>query len=291
MSETFDAVADAMANAEAVLPANSAPQAEPIAETQAEDTAPPASADPNDDAPPEDAHETKSRAEQRIKQLAARDREAREEIAFLREQLARQQPQQPAPTQAAPSLPADLAQWVGDEPKPDAFPAGEFDPGYLRAVARFEARSEQAHAILAQRVNATRQQEDARARAFFEASAKAEKDLPDYREVVGTLGHSLAPWQANMLAEAGPEVAYTIGKDAEATARIRAARHPTAVALELGRTMERLAASKAASAAPPPQPSAAPAPPPKVVRGSSAPAGFDWATADVSSIQKRLNGG
>ena len=290
MSEAVDPIAEAVASMEAVQPSGD-PQAVETAEPQADQTpAPPASAEelPDD---PTDAPETPSRGEKRVQQLLAERHQLRERLAYL-EGIA-QRGQQPATEQAnqpkAPPLPQDLAQWVGDEPKPETFPAGEFDPQYLRAIARYEARSEQAQAVVMQRVHAARANEAQRAQAFFEKAAEAEKNHADFREVVGGLGQSLAAWQANMLAEAGPEVAYAFGKDAEAAARVRAARNPTAVALEIGRAMERLAASKVPPA-PTPQPSAAPPPPPKVVRGSAAPAGFDWASADVEAIQKRLNG-
>lgn len=297
MSETTSPIAEAMASmdaADAQRP-NSAPQAEPIAETPAEPTAPPASAEPNDDAAPEDAHETKSRAEQRIKQLAARDKEAREEIAFLREQLGRQQqPQQPKPEPGPQPLHPDLAQWVGEEPKPEAFPAGEFDPQYLRAIAKHEARHEQAQMTMASRQHAFRQQQEARAKSFFEQADKVAAEKPDFREVVGAFGRSVHDTAAEMVADAGAEVAYAIAKDAEVSARIRAARNPAAVAREIGRMearLEAMAEAKAAApAAPPPQPSAAPPPPPRAIRGSSA-ASFDYATATPAQIQARILGG
>lgn len=295
MSETTDPIASAMATMDAADSAqhqDSAPQAEQTAESPAEQTAPPASAEDTQDAEQHDAAETNSRSAKRIQQLLQREREAREEAAYYKGLADRQKPQEQQPAQA-PKLSQDLAQWVGEEPKPDAFPAGEFDPQYLRAVARFEARHEQAQMAMVQRQQAARHAEAAKAQAFAKAAAEVAKEHNDFNEVVGGLGHRLPNVVADMIAEAGAEVAYAIGKDEAAEARIRAATSPAAVAREIGRIEARLEAAKeaakAAAQAPPPQPSAAPPPPSRTVRGHSPARGFDYATADIADIQARLN--
>lgn len=267
MSDTFDAAAHAAGEATAAPAAEDSPPQAETAETQAEDTAPPASADTDDDASQDDAAATPSRSEKRIKQLLEREREYRERLAFLEGQLRRDPAPETKPAEAtAPTLPQDLAQWVGEEPKPEAFPAGEFDPQYLRAIARFEARNEQAQLVQQQRAHAQREAAAAQARAFAEQAEQAAKDKPDLREVVGGLGQRLADWQANLLAEAGIEVAYAVGKDADAEARIRAARSPLVVAREIGRIEERI---KRSADRPIPQPTASPEPPPRAVRGGN----------------------
>lgn len=267
MSDTFDAAAHAAGEAvPAAVEQDSAQQAETAVE-QAENTEAPATSEPTEDASLEDAHETKSRAEQRIKQLAQQGREYRERIAYLEGLNQRNTaPEQARPEQQAARLSPDLAQWVGEEPKPDAFPAGEFDPQYLRAIARFDARSEQAQMVTAQRQHAARQAEHARAQTFFEQADRVAAEKPDFREVVGTFGNSVHAAVANMVADAGAEVAYAIAKDAEAAARIRAARDPAAVAREIGRVEARLEAAKNA---PTPQPTSAPDPAPRAVRGGN----------------------
>lgn len=290
MSESTGPIAEAMATMDAAetQQPNSAPQADTAVE-QAVTTEAPATSEQTTDAAQEDARETPSRAEKRIQQLLQRDAEHRQRIAYL-EGLSQRNAahEQPRPEQQAARLAPDLAQWVGDEPKPDAFAAGEFDPQYLRAVARFEARSEQAQMAMAQRHHVARQAEEARARTFFEQADKVAAEKPDFREAVGLFGQSVANWQANLVADAGAEIAYAIAKDAEASARIRSARDAVAVAREIGRMEARLA--QQATAPPPiPQPSAAPAPPPKAVRGASA-AGFDWSKASPAEIQARING-
>lgn len=267
MSDTFDAAAHAASEgAPAPIEQDGAQQAA-TAETQAEDTAPPASAEQVEDGDAEDASGAKNRAAQRIQQLLQKDRENRERIAYLEGLAQRQQaPEQARPEAQAPRLAPDLAQWVGEEPKPDAFPAGEFDPQYLRAVARFEARNEQAQIAMAQRFHAARQAEQARAKSFFEQADKVAAEKPDFREVVGGFGQSVANWQANLVADAGAEVAYAIARDADAAARIRSAQSREAVAREIGRIEARL---ERARETPLPQPSSAPDPAPRAVRGGN----------------------
>lgn len=267
MSDTFDAAAHAAGeNAAAAVEQDSSAPAETVA-TQAETTEAPATSEQTEDASQDDAAGTPSRSEKRIQQLLQRDRENRERIAYL-EGLAQRNPapEQSKPEQQAPRLAPDLAQWVGDEPKPDTFPAGEFDPQYLRAIARFEARSEQAGMVQAQRLHAARQAEQARSQAFFEQVEKAAAEYTDIREVVGTFGQTVPNWAANLVADAGADVAYAIAKDAEAAGRIRSARDAIAVAREIGRIEARLERAKDT---PSPQPTSAPDPAPRTVRGGN----------------------
>jgi hypothetical protein len=270
MSDTFDAAAHAAATDAAVAaPETSAPQADPAAENEAVTAEDAATSEETTDAPPEDAHETPSRAAKRIQQLLAKQAEAQERIARLEGALMQQQRQQPQQHREAPkpaALPQDLAQWIGEEPKPDAFPAGEFDPQYLRAIARYEARTEQAQMVASQRAAQARQAQEAQAQSFAEAAKKIAESSPDVWETIGSLANRLPTMAANLLAEAGPEVAYAVGKDADAEARLRAARTPLAVAREIGRIEERLARPKET---PPPQPTSAPEPPPRAVRGGN----------------------
>lgn len=268
MSDTFDAAAHAAGEATpapeteqaASQVTTAAPEAEPADQT------PEAPATSEEDAPadPNDAPETPSRGDKRVQQLLQERHQLRERMAYL-EGIAQRQTA-PAEPPKAPPLPQDVAQWVGDEPKPDAFPAGEFDPQYLRAVARFEARSEHAQFMLQQRQQAAAQNEHAKARTFFEQADKVAAERPDFREVVGTFGHSVHPQVANLIAEAGPEVAYAIAKDAEAAGRVRSAQNLAAVAREIGRIEERLARPVEKSS---PQPTKAPEPPARTVRGGS----------------------
>lgn len=272
MSDTFDPAAHAAATEAGAAPPpeeTTAPEAatrEPSDQTaEAPDTS--EQTNPDD---PKDAPETPSRGDKRVQQLLAERHALREQLAFL--QGVAQRGQQPPPTQqptaATPPLAQDLAQWVGEEPKPEAFPAGEFDPQYLRAVAKFEARSEQAQMLQMQRAQAARQAEHAQVQAVLEQAEKAAKEKPDFREVAGALGARLANWQANMVAMAGPEVTYAIGKDAEAEASIRAARSPVEAARVIGRIEARMERVKSEPLAP--KPTSAPEPAPRAVRGGNA---------------------
>lgn len=271
MSDSFDAAAHAAATEAAIAPSDPSPGVPQADQNAAPSDQSPEASDTSEEttpADPNDAPETPSRGDKRVQQLLAERHQLRERLAYL-EGVA-QRGQQPAPAQAeqgkpAP-LPGDLAQWVGEEPKPDAFPAGEFDPQYLRAIARYEARSEQAQAIQMQRAVAAQQAEVAKAQAFLTQADQFAKEKPDFREVAGGLGQRLANWQANLIAEAGAEIVYAIGKDAEAEARIRSARSREAVAREIGRIEARM---ERARETPIPQPTAAPDPAPRAVRGGN----------------------
>lgn len=271
MSDTFDAAAHAAGEgASAPIAETNAPQVESTAEpaAQIEDSAPSEEDTPAD---PTDAPETPSRGDKRVQQLLQERHQLRERLAFLegasqRQQTPAEQPKQ-VESQLDPAiLPPDLARKVGTEPKPDAFPAGEFDPQYLRAVAKYEVRLENAFDKLDDRIMADRQAKLTSARTFFEQADKLAAEKSDFRETVGRFGQSVPDWAANTVAEAGAEIAYAIAKDAEVAARIRAARTPAAVAREIGRIEERLARAKDA---PIPQPTSAPDPAPRAVRGGN----------------------
>jgi hypothetical protein len=267
MSDTFDAAAHAAGEA---APAPETEQvtttAAPEAETADQITEAPATSEEDTPADPNDAPETPSRGDKRVQQLLQERHQLRERMAYLEGMAQRQQAPADPVKQAAPQLPQDVAQWVGAEPTPDTFPAGEFDPQYLRAVARFEARSEHAQFVVHQRQQAAMHAEQAKAQSFIEAADKVAVDKPDFREVVGRFGQTVHNQVANLIAEAGPEVAYAIAKDEQASARVRSAQSLAAVAREIGRIEERLARP---SEKPSPQPTQAPEPPARTVRGGS----------------------
>jgi hypothetical protein len=272
MSDTFDAAAHAAATEAAFArPDSGVPQADQNAETQAEPTAPPASAEQTDDVLPEDAHETKSRAEQRIRQLNAREREAREEAAYWRgiaEQQMRQQPQS-AGGQPAPQLPPDLAQYVGAQPKPDDFPAGEYDPAYQDAKVEWRFREREAKAELMRRVALQQQQKQAfqsRIGNIVEQGAAKYEDFAD--KVLADDVPLTSPIVAGLvrLRDGAEDVAYALATDRKEAQRLAALKDPIEVALEIGAIRER---SKRAREAPPPQPTSAPEPPPRAARGGN----------------------
>lgn len=265
MSDTFDASAHA-AGEGAPAPETSAPQAEYAAETQAENTEAPAPSEDHSDESQEDARETPSRAEKRIQQLLAKEREAREEAAYYKGLAQRQQPTDAKPA-ASPTLHPDLAQYVGKEPDPTAFPAGEFDPAYLDARVDFKLRQREATQAMAQRQQAARQQATA-----FQAKVASivEAGASKYGDFAEKALRSDVPLNDAMLREiadsdAGADVAYFLGNN-PAEARRIASLPANRVAREIGRIEERLARAKDA---PTPQPSTAPDPAPRVVRGGN----------------------
>jgi hypothetical protein len=275
MSDTFDAAAHAAATETAA-----APPPEETRAPQAEVTAPPA--DQNTEAPatseeptpdePTDAPETPSRGDKRVQQLLAERHALREQLAYFQGAAQRgQQPDAPqAPQQAGPQpLSTDLAQWVGAEPKPEDFPNDgyEFGESYRQAVRAYDRKLAQAEFAQMQRVQVMRQAEASKAQAFIQEAAKVEKERPDFREVAGRLGASLPNEVANMLAKAGADVVYAVGKDPDAEARIRAARDRDEVAFELGQIRERIRRPRET---PSPQPTSAPEPAPRAVRGGNA---------------------
>lgn len=271
MSDSFDAAAHAAATEAAIAPSDPSPGVPQADQNAAPSDQIPEASDTSEEttpADPNDAPETPSRGDKRVQQLLAERHQLRERLAYL-EGVA-QRGQQPAPAQTeqgkpAP-LPGDLAQWVGEEPKPDAFPAGEFDPQYFDARTDYKVRLEVAKLMHAQQAAAARQAEAAKAQSFLLAAEQFAKEKPDFREVAGGLGQRLANWQANLIAEAGAEIVYAIGKDAEAEARIRSARSREAVAREIGRIEARM---ERARETPIPQPTAAPDPAPRAVRGGN----------------------
>lgn len=273
MSDTFDAAAHAAATETAAAPSpeeTRAPQAEVTAPPADQNTEAPATSEEPTPDEPTDAPETPSRGDKRVQQLLAERHALREQLAYLQGAAQRGQqpgaPQQPQQAGATP-FPIGSAQWVGEEPKPEAFPAGEFDPAYYDARSAYRTRSEIAAVLQAQQAQAERAAEAASARAFFDEAAKVAKERPDFHEVAGHLGSSLPNWAADQLAKAGAEVVYAAGKDAEVQARIRSARSRDAVAEEIGRLKERLSRPRET---PPPQPTSAPEPAPRAVRGGNA---------------------
>lgn len=269
MSDSFDAAAHAAGEPTAVPAApqeTSAPQAAETVETQAEPTEAPATSEQDMDAPQEDAHATPSRAEKRIQQLLADRAQDRERLARLEGMLQRPQGNE-QPAQQAPALPPDIAQYVGKEPDPNAFPAGEWDPGYLDARVDYKLRQREGNQELRRRHSvAQRQQSEFQSKlgSIVEAGAAKYADFADK-----ALNHSV-PMTQTMVAEiadsdAGADIAYFLGNN-PAEARRIAALPANKVAREIGRIEERLTRTKDA---PIPQPTKAPDPP-RSVRGSNA---------------------
>ena len=100
-------------------------------------------------------------------------------------------------------------------PTPDQFVGGEYDPEFIKATARFEARQEMQQQLQAhntrqaqERAQAARQQT---AESWNQKVNSVIEDIPDYAEVVGNINlNELPPHVGAMLAESdvGPKIAY-----------------------------------------------------------------------------------
>lgn len=229
-----------------------------------------------------DAEPQKARGVQkRLDELTAQRRQAERDRDYWREMAMRQgqqPPQQQPANQSQPPQPdpvaAAIAQHVGPAPKPEDFPAGEFDPGYRDARDQWVEKRAEARAVMAaeqrMRAHQAASVEQQFRQSFSQQVAELAKADEGAVASIAALGQRLPDQVANAIASMGADVAHYIATNPEAEARIKNAPNPWAVATELG---EIRAAVKARRAAPVTQPSSAPPPPSRVVRGggSSAP--------------------
>lgn len=286
MSETVQPAAEEAKPAEGVSSDTQNTDA-PAAETS-ESPAP--ETEPADDAGAETPKRESKGVQKRIDELTARayraERQAEEMLALLRQQTAAQQPANGNPAiPQAPTLPPELASAIPPAPKPEDFPAGEFDPKYAVALAKHEMRMEQAQAFARQQ-QMQRQQAAAQMQANLAQQVErlTETD-PQARDTIAALGMRLPNPVADMVAEAGAEVAYYIARNPEAEKQIAEARSRDAVARAIGRIEARLEAARAA----PSQPTAAPAPPPRAAKGTASASRTPYDARDFDEY-KRLRG-
>lgn len=270
-----------------VFPADEAPAPVAVQPEAPEAEAPETPADDPSAADDAEAQKPKRDPQERINKAIRAQREAEREAQFLREQLQRvQTPQQQQP--AAPEgaqLPPDLAHAVGAAPNPADFPAGEYDPNFIRAQVRHDMRADQAQQVMQQRQAQQRnaaQQFQQRIASINDAGGAAYADfvevahsVPMPQHVVGVLAECDAPH----------EVAYFLGKNPKEAARI-AALSPIAVARELTKIEAKLTKIEA------PAPSNAPAPPPTLRARGTLPASIYAIGDDVTPEQyKRMRQG
>lgn len=252
--------------------------------------APPGSAEPEDTADDAGADDQPKRAkgvQKRIDELTADKHRAIREAEQWREMALRAQQQAPQPAQPAADvpLPPDLAQAVGPAPDPAKFPAGEYDPEYIRAAARHDVRMDQARGVMQQRQAQARHaqaQFGAKVQSIMQTAIAADPaieatitapDFPMAAHVVHALTDAEDP--GALLAHLAKNRA-----DVERISKLS----PMAAARELGKIEARL------SAAPPaPVPSNAP-PPPRTLRGGGA-VPRDPAQATSMEEYARLRGG
>lgn len=222
---------------------------------------------PADDAGAEPPRPQSKGVQKRIDELTTQRYDAIRERDYWREMAMRgaSPPQQQPSGQAPVPLPPEVAAAIPPAPKPEDFPAGEFDPKYAVALAKHEMRMDQAKAFVFQQ-QMQRQQAVAQMQANLAQQVErlTETD-PQARETIAALGMRLPNPVADLVAEAGADVAYYIARNPDAEKQIAEARTPAAVARAIGRIEARLEAARAA----PPQPTAAPAPPPRAAKGTA----------------------
>lgn len=256
--------------------------ASPAAEqgVPAENPAEAATADePEDEAQGADADEPKKLTgiNKRLKELTDRVKDARQERDHWREMAARQVGLEPqAPQGQAPQaqqLPPDIAQWLGAEPKPADFPAGEFDPNFTRAAARFDMKVEQAKQEVQRRQGAAQRQAQEfhqRVSAVMDEATKAD---PSLSAVLADRDFPMPPKVVHELMQCEQPATVLAYLGANPTEARRIADLPTASAV--ARALDRL--ETRLTATPAPKPTNAPAPPP-LARGRA------FAPADLSKM-------
>jgi hypothetical protein len=201
---------------------------------------------------PEGDKPRRQSAQERIDELTKARREAERDREYWREQaLASQRQPEPQPVQHQEDA----------EPDPAQFPYGDSDPGYVRAVAKWEIRQELA--AERERMAQERQVEQTRT-AFQQREAAYRASAPDYEDAVYNNRWPVQPTPAMSEAIAdspdGPAVAYFLAKNPAEVRRI-AGLPPVAQIRELGRIEAALIKPAAQPAntvsnAPPPPPQA-----------------------------------
>lgn len=240
--------------------------------TASGDVTPPA--EPDDNADPSTAEDVPTDAEdagadpdepkkpkgvqKRIDELTRQAREAERDREYWREMAMRpgQQPAAQQPQQQAPQpvqLTPDLAQYVGQPPNPDTFPAGEFDPAYMMARIKYDSRQEQASQVAAQRQQQSQRVQIESYQSYQGRLDDARTRYADFDAVAGDPSVPIRTDVALVIAQSehGPDIAYYLGKNRAEAARI-AGLTPVMAAREIGRIEARFDAKPAPSAAPSP---------------------------------------
>lgn len=264
-----------------------APQDDGHSSAQAATEAPEASA-AADEPGADQQGKTPAWAEKRFGELTAKQRAAEREAAYWRGQAeARNAPAQTQQQAQPVALPPDLAQQVGAAPNPAEFPAGEFDPAYLKASVRHELRVEQAASVAQQR-QATQQRQAAEvAGRLAQIIETGQRQYTNFDDAVNSIAALRMPGLGDVVraeiadCEKPAEVAYYLGTHPEEAAKLTQLRSPQAVARAMARIEARLDAPK-----PAPVPSSAP-PPPRTLRGSAS-APPDLASMSVDEMRKHL---
>lgn len=172
----------------------------------------------------------KSSFQERISDLTTKRREAEDQVRELQRQLAEKNAG-PAKTEAAPAAAEPAAAAVPKEPKLEDFASYE---DYNKALVKHMLASEKAAEAAADQQRKQAETQQAQFREFESRVAAAEKDIPNWREVVGATQATItAPMQAAIFeSEQGPRIAFHLAENPAEAARISAL-HPVAQVREL----------------------------------------------------------
>lgn len=245
--------------------------------TPAEPETPEAEADsPKPDADLSEAGKTlrRNRRDERVKKLAAENAALNEQLRIrktLREELARVAPEPPRPAGGPPAARPTVADPNDPEPLDTAFEDyGQFLTAHARWAARDEFRQQQAAAAARARRAQSEQRMQTHAQKLDAQQDAVREKFADADDVIETVLASVRdnPRAADVgayLAESdiGGEIAYRLGKDADALKAVLTAPNAHAVARALARVEVAITSPKATPV------TRAPAPPRHTV-GSSA---------------------
>jgi hypothetical protein len=187
-------------------------------------------------------------AQERINKAIEKQREAEREAEYWRSKATGKDEDKPE---------AQAVDETDKEPDPADYTFGETDPGFIRALARYEGRQ-------AYREEAAKDRQQTHARTVEETWADRQKEFkkerPDYEEKVyrgSKWDCSPAMADAIKTSDLGAAVAYHLATNPEEARRI-AGLNPLAAIREIGRLEARFdskaAPQKQASDAPPPPP-------------------------------------
>lgn len=227
-------------------------------------------------------------AQARIDKAVARQRAAERRAEELEARLSAlegraappQQPRQPA---------ADAP------PDPTQFQGGEFDPKYVAALSRYEARQEVVKAREeAAQATAERQRADA-VREFEEKRGKfvdlGVEKYADFEEVALDNSVHISPTVATLAFESdhGPEIVYALAQDSKEQKRV-SAMSPARQAAWFGRREAELELSSrspdAGAESPPPKVTKAPPPPGSTSRGTGGTPKVAADTTDFAQFER-----
>lgn len=179
------------------------------------------------------------------------------------------------------------------KPKPDDFPYGELDSGYIEALAEHKATQ----VIKADRAATTKQQEAQAAtaaqaevakqvKAFEEAGAKKFDDFEEVMEGAKAGDWKLSPTLGQLIlsSDVGPDIARHLSQNPKEAAAVFG-KAPLAQAAYFGRLEAKFSSTSSDAAAKPAVKTTQAPPPVKSAKGAGSKTGFDPATASFEEFE------